>query len=155
MQAAAEVDIRVPVGVLMDLILDFEAYPEFLPEVRSAKVLRRDADAWEVSLELQLLRPLRYTIRAVRAEDEEDGEQTLRWSLIEGRLRSNEGAWTLTPLEDGSGCRVRWEADVQVGVYLPGGLIKTLTDRRLPALLARFQQRAESYFGFTPGYAPQ
>jgi len=144
----AEVDVSTPPGVLMDIILDFEAYPEFLPEVQSVRVLRREPEAWEVALDLRIIRPMRLTIRAERT-----GEHTLSWSLIEGRLHENDGTWTLAELADGR-CLARWSADIQVGSYLPGGLIRTLTDRRLPAMLERFRARAESRWAAPTGAAP-
>jgi len=147
--ASAAIEVDTPPGVLMDVILDFASYPSFLPEVEEARVMRHTADAWEIGLALRVIRPLRFTIRAERTD-----EHTLRWALIEGRLHENDGAWTLTPLDDGARCHVRWTADVQVGLYLPGGLIRTLTTRRLPATLSRFRERAESRWSAPTRSAP-
>ena len=47
--ATREIEINVPPDVLMSVITDFESYPEFIPEMVSARVVRQHGDTWEVA----------------------------------------------------------------------------------------------------------
>ncbi len=130
-----------PASALMAVILDFERYPEFLPEVTDARVLLREPSrgeptAWEVTFEVVMIRALRYTLRLQREDP-----LTLRWSLVEGRFHANEGAWRIEPTSEHT-CHASWEVELQPGFYLPGGLLRTLRGTRLKRTLARFAQRA-------------
>ena len=64
---------------VLAVITDFLRYPEFLNHVRSTRVVRQDATSWEVEFELNLIRPVRYTLRLER-----QGTEGLTWSLVSG-----------------------------------------------------------------------
>ena len=78
------------------LVEDFERYPQFVPWVKSARLLERSPD--EVVGELEMHRgPLRETF-TTRTAFIRPREITL--ALIEGPFRTFEGRWTFQPLGD-------------------------------------------------------
>ncbi len=126
-RASHSVEIDAPPAQVMAALTDFASYPSFLPELEAAEVLRQSADGWEVRFRLQLIRDLGYTLQLTRS-----GERLLRWTLLEGVFKSNEGGWTLTPLDGGARTLARYEIDVSVGIFVPGNIVRSLVDRTLP-----------------------
>jgi coenzyme Q-binding protein COQ10 len=136
-------DIDVSPAVLMAVITDFAAYPTFVTDMQSAEVRSHEGDAdhdvWTVAFALHMIRKLTYTLRLER-----QGVERLRWSLVEGSFRTNEGGWTLEPLDGGTRTRATYEVDLDVGMFIPGSVMKTLVEHNLPRTLAAFKARAEA-----------
>lgn len=144
-RARREIEIDAPPAALMALLTDFASYPRFLPWLRRVQVTAHERggpdgdETWEVRFELELIRPLSYTLRLVRR-----GQARLEWSLVEGALRTNDGAWTLEALDGDARCRATYELDLQVGSYVPGNILEGLRQRELGELLQRVKAEAES-----------
>lgn len=128
----------------MALLTRFEDYPSFIEELRSAQVLSREEQSWEVAFVASVIRELPYTLRLTQLGPDEDGALELRWSLVEGAFRSNSGRWRLQPLDGGARCHVLYEVDLAVGVHVPTTITNTLLRRSLPQMLEAFKTRAES-----------
>ncbi len=137
--AVARIEAAVPPERFLAVILDFERYAEFLPQIERARVIREEPDAWEVRFQLHFIRPVSYVLRLER-----DGPLGVRWSLVEGLFRVNEGSWRLEPLDGGARTRATYRITIQLDAYLPGSLVRSLVERDLPELLERFRARAES-----------
>jgi uncharacterized membrane protein len=131
------VEIDAPLDLVRATILDFAAYPDFLPDVLSAEPRALGLDAWEVAFEVHLVRDLRYTLRLRSPEPTQ-----VRWELVEGAFLVNQGGWTLEALSS-SRTRATYEVDVQMAIFVPGNIFRTLVERSLPDTLARFKAEAE------------
>ena len=137
--AGHEIEVDVSPAAFMAVLVDFAQYPNFLPWMKSAEVLRREgSDVWEVRFGIEVIRHLDYTLRLERAD-----HVSLRWSLVEGVFRTNDGTWTLAPIDEGRRTRARYEIDLQVGSFVPGNVLRSLVGRDLPDLLSRFRAEAE------------
>jgi len=136
-----QIEVDVPPDQMMATIIDFAAYPTFLPETRQTEVVLREGAAWEVRFTVRVIRTLQYTLRL-----EQEGDRVLRWSLVEGVFASNDGSWTLEPLDGGARTRATYDIDVQVGMYVPGNIIRSLVETALPRTLERFKAEAEARF---------
>lgn len=133
------IDVDVTPGAFLAVVTDFLRYPDFLNHVRSTRVVRQDDTCWEVEFELNLIRPVRYTLHLERQIP-----PGLSWSLVSGLFRSNDGSWVLEPLDDGTRTRATYTIDLQLGVFLPGSLVNTLVGKELPDMLQAFKLRAEA-----------
>ena len=137
-QASHRMTVAASPERFMRVLVDFAAYPSFLPWVQAVEVLRHEqgpgAEAWEVRFEVLLVRPLRYTLRLERSGTR------LQWSLVEGMLHAIEGAWELSEVDGGTQAEYRLE--LQVGSYVPASILDSLRQRDLPQLMERFQRRA-------------
>lgn len=137
--AQQSIDVDVPPSVLYEVIVDYEKYPEFLSDVKSAKVLERGEGFAKARFELDLIKTVRYTIRLVEKPDRE-----VSWTMIESNLmKSNEGGWTLEDLGDGR-TRATYRIEVGLGRFVPKTIVNALTGRTLPATLQAFKERAEA-----------
>lgn len=138
-KAVITADIDVTPALLMGVITDFARYPEFIGDMEESVILRRDADEWTVRFVLRVIRRLEYTLTLVRHSD-----LHLTWALVEGVFKANTGAWRLEPLDDGARTRATYELELDLGMFVPGSVMKTLVERNLPAMMAAFKARAES-----------
>ncbi len=141
--ASTTIEINVPPAVLMGVITDFEAYPSFVTDMQSSRVVSHEVEGerevWTVAFTLNMIRKLSYTLRLERR-----GQESVRWSLVEGSFRTNEGGWTLAPLDGGARTLATYEVDLDVGMFIPGSVMKTLVQHNLPSTLAAFKARAEA-----------
>jgi ribosome-associated toxin RatA of RatAB toxin-antitoxin module len=133
------IEIDVPPAALMRVICDFAAYPRFLPDMVEATVLRAEPTRWTVKYAVRIIRRVEYTLDHVR-----EGDTRLRWALVEGAFKSNNGGWELEPLDDGTRTRATYTLDIDIGMFVPGSVLKTLLEQNLPATLAGFKARAEA-----------
>ena len=140
--ATREIEIDVTPEELMGVITDFESYPEFIPEMVSARIVRQHGDTWEVAFGIHVVRRLDYTLKLIRVSP-----TRIEWKLVSGVFKSNEGSWNLIALEGGTRTHAEYSVDIQVGMFLPGSLVRSLVGKTLPAMLAKFKDRAESTVG--------
>lgn len=137
--AQRSIEIDVPPAALMRVICDFAAYPRFLPDMVDVTVLRAEPTRWTVKYALRIIRRVEYTLDHVR-----EGDTRLRWALVEGAFKSNNGGWELEPLDGGTRTRATYTLDIDIGMFVPGSVLKTLLEQNLPATLAAFKRRAEA-----------
>lgn len=139
-----EIVIAAPPSKVFDVIAAYERYPEFVPSVKTCRVLRQDVGV-EVELELDLgVKRIRYTLRHI-----EDRPRRVSWSLVRGDwMKVSNGSWELS--EEGSGrTRARYTVEVQIAKppLVPQALIDRVTDEltrvQLPRTLEAFKARAE------------
>jgi ribosome-associated toxin RatA of RatAB toxin-antitoxin module len=123
---------------LLSVITNFEAYPRFIPEMVSAKIIQQTGDVWEVSFGIHVVRRLDYTLRLTQVNP-----HRVEWKLVTGVFRSNEGAWQLTPMDEGTRTHAEYTVDIQVGMFLPGSLVRSLVGKSLPSMLKKFKEQAE------------
>jgi ribosome-associated toxin RatA of RatAB toxin-antitoxin module len=136
--AEHSIEIDVPPDAMYRVITDYERYPEFLPEMETVRVVRRDGETCDVHFTLNLVKRLTYTLRLVGRPG-----KGLDWSLVEGGFKANNGGWTLEALPGGR-TRASYRVHVEVGVFVPGAIANRLIGQTLPATLKNFKARAES-----------
>jgi ribosome-associated toxin RatA of RatAB toxin-antitoxin module len=89
-------------GACWKVITDYEHYPEFMPNMRSAKPLSGNGESgsYEFSLKVAL-----WTIRyAINIKTEKpDSTWTLSWTYLRGDLKSTTGSWELTECKERPG----------------------------------------------------
>lgn len=138
--AQRSIDIDVPPARVMEVVTDFAAYPRFLADMNESTVLRTEpGGVWVVRFAVQVIRRVEYTLRLVKVS-----ETQVRWSMVEGAFKANNGGWDLEPLDDGTRTRATYTLDLDLGMFVPGSVLKTLLEHNLPATLQAFKQRAEA-----------
>jgi coenzyme Q-binding protein COQ10 len=93
------------------LAKDMERYPEFMPDVESVKVIKRDANLtvteWETSVDGT---PIMWT----EQDTFDDKNFTIEYQLIEGDLDKFEGIWKFENTSEGT--RVTLTVDYDFGI---------------------------------------
>ena len=133
-------------GDVLDVIADFEAYPEWTGAVREAEVLEEDEGGWARQVRFVLdAGALRDTYTLAYTWDvDEDGTGTVSWTLVEATiLKAMEGSYRLAPRDAGS-TEVTYTLSVEVKMPMLGMLRrkaeKTIIDTALKELKKRVER---------------
>ena len=141
-KAEKSIVIEAPIEKAFEVIADYEKYPEFLPEVKSAKVGFGSGSIKEVTYQVDIkAKVISYTLKHTA-----ERPRRLAWTMIKGEMmKGNDGSWTLEP--DGKGgTNATYSIDLKLSSLVPSFIEKALAEQSLPTLLANFKKRAESLF---------
>ena len=138
--------VAAPPEDVLDVIADFESYPQWTGAVREVEILEADQDGWADQV--------RYTLDAGAIRDTytlaytwdlyEDGTGTVSWNLVEGQvLKAMDGSYELVAVEGGT--EVTYTLAVEVKMPMIGMLRrraeKTIIDTALNELRKRVEGR--------------
>ena len=138
-RAECDIVIAAPIERVFDVIVDYERYPEFLPDMRVSEVISRHDGVSVVRFELELVMKLSYTLRLV-----EDRPHRVTWSLENAKMMvENEGGWTLTQRPDGQ-TQARYGIEIKLRGLIPKSVTTRLVGETLPETLQRFKERVEA-----------
>ena len=70
--AQADIVVDASPAEVMAVLVDYESYPDFLPNIRSVEVLELGPGQWRVSYVIRIIRDLPYTLHLVRDEHKAD-----------------------------------------------------------------------------------
>jgi hypothetical protein len=92
-------------GAILDVIADFDRYPDWADEVKNATLISEDGDGWADQVEFTLSAgPIKDTyVLEYDWDVAEDGTGVVSWRLISGQvLKAMNGSYTLedTTLQD-------------------------------------------------------
>jgi coenzyme Q-binding protein COQ10 len=121
------------------VIADYEKYPEFLPEVKKAKVEFGSGNVKEVTYTVDIkAKVITYTLKHTARPPEE-----LAWTMVRGEMmKGNDGAWILKAVPQGT--EATYKIDLKLGALVPSMVERMLAEQSLPGLLANFKKRVES-----------
>ena len=123
-----------------EILADFEKYPEFLDEMKGARLVRdRGENAWEVEFDLDLgIKQVKYTL-ALKG----DPPHELSWTLLDGEMmKANNGGWQI--VETGpERIRVTYSLELGLKMWVPGAVLRKLEQTSLDNTLKAFKARAE------------
>jgi ribosome-associated toxin RatA of RatAB toxin-antitoxin module len=122
--------IDAPPGEVLDVIADFEAYPEWAGEVKAVRVLAEEGDGWADQVE--------FTLDAGAIKDtyvldydwdvKNNGTGVVSWSLVEANvLKAMNGSYTLTARgKDQTTVTYRLAVDVKIPML---GMLKRKAEK--------------------------
>jgi ribosome-associated toxin RatA of RatAB toxin-antitoxin module len=121
------------------VVVDFSAYPRLFPEIKQARVLRRDAGRVRVEFRGNVLLPFRYVLDL----DCDAQAGTVRWTYVEGEVvKDSTGGWNFAA--EAGGTRVDYEVALRIEAPVPGFLLRKITDGlvslSLPAMFGSIER---------------
>ncbi len=140
---------NLPPDAIWKVITDYEHYNEFLPSVKSTKILKRFPDG-RVRL-LHIIKivfvKLRYVCDLTPVKYP-DGSRVLQWKLvkepgIKNDIRDTVGFWEVIPVDNGKKTILTYTAFVDTGWAVPGWVQRFLTKTQLPKVLKGTIEEAE------------
>ena len=138
--ASLTITIQAPHETCWDIATDFERYPEWAKDVKSAIVLARDEQGRASRVEFRasaLGRSTHYTLQY----DYSDAPARLAWSLVDGDImRAIDGAYSFVAVEDGT--QVFYEVSIELVIPLPG-FVKRRAEARILDTVKELKARAE------------
>lgn len=133
-----QIVIEAPIEDVFDVIVDYDRYPEFLPEMKNVQVQSQNDGVSIVSFELEIIMRLGYTLRLV-----EDRPTAVNWTLQDAKMFSaNNGGWKLEKLSD-SQTRATYGLEIKLRGLIPKSVSTRLIGTTLPNTLHRFKERIE------------
>jgi ribosome-associated toxin RatA of RatAB toxin-antitoxin module len=126
----------------MDVIADFEAYPEWASGVKTTEILERDTDGRgsKVRFEVSMLGLSGWYVLTYRYEPDDAG---ISWTFVEGSpIKNLEGEYVLTG-SDGS-TEVVYRASVEPGVPMIGFMKRKMEQQVIGIALKGLKNRVES-----------
>jgi uncharacterized membrane protein len=126
--ASERIRVEAPFDRCWDVAIDFESYPEWVRDVKEARILERDEQGRGTRVEFRAA-ALGKSIRYVLEYDYSAAPEAFSWKFAEGdMLRRLDGSYRFEP--DGDSTRVHYELAVELAVPLPG-----LVKRRAAGLI--------------------
>lgn len=143
---SSSIHIAAEPGAVLDVVADFEAYPEWAEQVKSVTILSEDGDGWADQVE--------YVLDAGAVKDTyvleynwdgiaEDGSGIVSWKLVRaGVLKALDGTYTLTPGDGGTQVDYALAVDVKIPMI---GLLKRKAEKLIiDTALKELKKRVES-----------
>ena len=144
--ATKSIVINVPPDKFFDVIVDYEKYGEFLPEVKKVKLDGGQGSIKEVTYTVDIkAKVINYTLKHTAEKP-----SRMSWTMIKGEMMTgNDGSWTLKAAPNG-GTEATYAIDLRLSSLVPGFIEKALAEQSLPGLLANFKARAEKLHAAKP-----
>lgn len=126
-----------------EVILDFEAYPDFLPEVKKVAVESQDDSTAVATFHVEVdfggfHIESQYTLKYEISDD------VISWSLVDSPdLTENKGKWTLREGDDEDETVADYEAEIITSLPIPPPVQAMFAEQELPKLMETFRDRAE------------
>ena len=139
------IEIAAPPGNVLDVIADFERYPEWAKQVKTSTVVSEDGDGWADQVEFVLDAGAikdRYVLE-YGWDIDEDGVGVVSWHLVRADvLKALTGSYTLEPSAKGTKVTYALEVDVKIPMI---GMIKRKAEKVIvDTALKELQRRVES-----------
>lgn len=127
--ASERIRVEASADRCWDVAIDFESYPEWVRDVKEARIVERDEEGRGKRVEFRAA-ALGKSIRYVLEYDFSEAPNAFSWKFVEGdMLRRLDGTYRFEP-EGDSSTRVHYDLAVDLAVPLPG-----LVKRRAAGLI--------------------
>jgi len=137
--ATRTIVINAPIEKCFDVIVDYERYSEFLPEVKKTRATNRRGNECDVQYEAEVVKLIKYSVHL-----KEERPHRVSWTYIDGDfMRDNKGGWLLEDLGGGQ-TKATYSVEITLGPLVPKTIVNALVDTSLPKLLENFKKRIES-----------
>ena len=140
--AEGSTEIFATPAEVMAVVADFEAYPDWVANLEQAEVLASDRRGRGTRVAYRLQTPWgeqAYTL-AYRYQASDAG---LSWTYVEGTLEDLTGSYALEPAGDGA-TRVTYQLEIELGVPIPGFLMRQAAKQIVRSALSDLKRRVES-----------
>jgi uncharacterized membrane protein len=119
--ASERIRVEAPADRCYDVAVDFESYPEWAKDVKSAQVLETDGEGRGTKVEYRAA-ALGRSVRYVLEYDYTEAPGAFSWHFLEGDMMKRlDGTYRFEPEADGS-TRVHYDLAVEIAIPLPGML---------------------------------
>ena len=140
--ASERIRVEAPAARCWDVAIDFESYPEWVRDVKEARVVERDEEGRGKRVEFRAA-ALGKSIRYVLEYDYSDAPHSFSWKFVEGdMLRRLDGTYRFEP--DGDSTRVHYDLAVELAVPLPGLLKRRAAGLIMGSALKELKKQVEA-----------
>jgi uncharacterized membrane protein len=140
--ASERIRVDAPADRCWDVAVDFESYPEWVRDVREAKILERDDEGRGKRVEYRAA-ALGKSVRYVLDYDYSEAPTAFSWKFVEGdMLRRLDGSYRFE--SEGASTRVHYDLSVDLAVPLPGLLKRRAAGLIMGSALKELKKQVEA-----------
>ena len=140
--ASERIRVDAPADRCWDVAVDFESYPEWVRDVREAKILERDDEGRGKRVEYRAA-ALGKSVRYVLDYDYSEAPTAFSWKFVEGdMLRRLDGTYRFE--SEGASTRVHYDLSVELAVPLPGLLKRRAAGLIMGSALKELKKQVEA-----------
>lgn len=137
---SSEITVASPADRVLEVLCDFEAYPQWARSVREARVLERRPDGRADKVEFVVaagpLGKMRYVLHYAYPAG------AIEWDYVEGDLRDIKGSYVVEPADDGA--HVTYHLLIDPGRLPLPGFVKARAAREITKVaLKELKRRVE------------
>lgn len=137
-------EVAAAPAVVWRILTDYDRMGEFVPDLRSAKVLSRSGD--DVTIEQVGVARVLFFSRDIRlvVHAREQPISQIDVSLVDGDMRVYRCTWRLVPVPETGGTRVIYSGEMAPKFYVPGmlgaNMIRSDVEKMMAAVLLRLDR---------------
>jgi ribosome-associated toxin RatA of RatAB toxin-antitoxin module len=124
-----------------------DRYPEWAQDIKAADVLERDSEGRPTQVAFRAAamgRTTSYTLNYAYPADQQNGKQTIEWTLAEGDImRRLDGRYVFTQTPEG-GTAIDYELTVELLVPIPGFVKRRAEGKIMITALRELRNRVEA-----------
>lgn len=124
------------------LVSDVDAYPQFLPWCRTARVLWREGDEVKACIEMAK----GSLQKSFTTHNRHQSNKMIEMRLIDGPFKRLEGYWRFDPLGD-KACKVSLDLEFEFATRMLSLMVGPVFSQIANTLVDAFQQRAVQVYG--------
>jgi len=129
--------INAPMETVHKVVLDFEDYPDYFPEVKEAHVLKKSRTHPEVHFVFHVITAINCYLRFTLEPTE------IKWTLINGDfMASNDGEWKLEAKGKGK-TKATYALEIIPSKWVPNAIMEELIEKNAPNMLMHLKERCE------------
>ena len=126
----SSIEIKAPLEQVYATAKDIEAFPEFMPDVKSVEILERSDDGSKtISSWVGGVKEFKMTVKWVEEDTWDDTAKTCNFKLVRGDYSKYSGVWTFTSKDNIT--TFSSEIEVEYDIPLVGALIKNLIAKKM------------------------
>lgn len=123
------------------IVSDYESYSQFLPEVKSIKILKSSGHVKEMEYQVSVLKTFKYTLKATEVPGDRIDFEFTKGDVF----KTMNGYWKFSE-KDGK-CQVEYKVEASFGMLVPSAVAKTLVTVNLPIMMMNFKKRVKELYG--------
>lgn len=135
------IDIEATAEQILDVLLDFEAYPEWNPNIKKTEIVETDSEGRGTQVWFEVdakIKKVQYTL----SYDYSDAPDSFSWELLEGDVKELSGSYALDEFDDVTD--VSYETAIDPGFKIPGPLKRQGEKQIVKGALQDLKKRVES-----------
>jgi len=136
--ASTSIVVNVAPKVIYDVVVDFDSYTEFLPDVKKVIVEKKGKNLIAY-FEISVIKKINYKLSFQAVPNKK-----ISWTFLGGDLfKDNQGSWEFEEVKKGQ-TKATYTVEVDFGLFVPSLITNKLVGHNLPTMMKRFKERAES-----------
>lgn len=149
-QVLAEIQIPYSLEQVWQVLIDYEAFVEFMPNLIESRRLQSSTQGDRIEqVRTKSFMGMNFSARSV-FEVKEEFPHKIHYQLIEGDMKAFSGCWRLEPIgsaESDAGTNLIYDFLVSPKRILPMALVEHVLSHDVPANLMAIRQRVADLYG--------